>query len=595
MRFRGMVTGPITEDGALKFRLAAIKDDRDGHTYNTHLDRDELNVDNLGVRGKLAWDSDFGLSVTAGLTYSEFTQRSWAIQFNHLNDSDPVTQSYFLFDPDLEDDIENNEGQADEPGYNDRDTITGTVSADWELGDMTLSSVSGYSTYEEDALIDADGGPMPLLTLHSVEDYTQISQELRLAGDFGMGGLGDMRWVGGLYYFYADTSIRTALDLLAFDDTAGSVTGAILPGAVSGLFGPILGAPGLSTVLGALNTPGGVDNARIEFDQESVSYAGFGQIDWELNDALTLIFGVRYTWEKKEVDQSQVLGGTTLIVTQVAEWEDYANVDSRIETGWSPKFSATYHWNDDLMTYITIAKGFKGGGYNASASTDDVLEFEPEEAITYEGGIKAEFLGGGARANIGIFYTEFSNLQVSIFEGTQFIVRNAADAVTRGVEFEFMIMPIEGLMLMTSGAYTDAYFTSFPDAPCRIDQTGPCDLTGERLQRAPEWTGNFSANYFRPIGEMGFGLVLGFDLLYQDDFFLAVDQDPFEEQEAYTQINARFGLRAEDDSWSFMVFGRNLTDEVVMVTAADATLADGSHFAVTEPPRLISAEFTLRY
>ena len=58
---------------------------------------------------------------------------------------------------------------------------------------MTLSSVSGYSTYEEDALIDADGGPMPLLTLHSVEDYTQISQELRLAGDVGMGGLGDMR------------------------------------------------------------------------------------------------------------------------------------------------------------------------------------------------------------------------------------------------------------------------------------------------------------------------------------------------------------------------------------------------------------------
>ena len=158
-----------------------------------------------------------------------------------------------------------------------------------------------------------------------------------------------------------------------------------------------------------------------------------------------------------------------------------------------------------------------------------------------------------------------------------------------------MVMPLEGLMLMASGAYTDAYFTSFPNAPCQVDEEGPCDLTGARLQRAPELTGNFSANYFRPLGDLGFGLVLGFDLLYQDDFFLAVDQDPFESQEAYTQINARIGLRSEDDMWSFMVFGRNLTDETVLVTAADAPLADGSHIAVTEPPRLISAEFTIRF
>jgi len=594
-RYRAMVTGPITESGNLKFRIAAVRDERDGHTYNTHLDRDELNVDNLGVRGKLAWDSDFGLSVTAGITYSEFEQRSWAIQFTHLNPDDPTSQAYFAFDDNLEDDVENNEGQADEPGFNERDTITGIVSADWELGDITLSSVTGYSNYEEDALIDADGGPMPYVTLASTEDYTQLSQELRLAGDFGMGNLGSMRWVGGLYYFYAETSIRTGLDLLAFDDTTGTIADVLLPNAVTSIFGSVLSAVDLATVLAALNTPDGVDNARLRFDQESTSYAGFGQVDWELNEALTLIFGIRYTWEKKEVDQAQDLNGTTLITTQVANWESYTNVDSRIETGWSPKFSATYHWNDDLMTYITIAKGFKGGGYNASASRDDVLEFEPEEAITYEGGVKAEFLGGGARANVGIFYTEFSNLQVSVFEGTQFVVRNAADAVTKGVEFEFMVMPIEGLMLMMSGAYTDAYFTSFPNAPCQIDEEGPCDLTGARLQRAPEWTGNFSANYFRPIGEMGFGLVLGFDLLYQDDFFLAVDQDPFELQEAYAQINARIGLRSEEDLWSFMIFGRNLTDEVVLVTAADAPLAEGSHFGVTEPPRLISAEFTVRF
>lgn len=498
---------------------------------------------------------------------------------------------YAAFDPNLEADGENYEGQADHPGFNDRETWIGGLTANWELGDWVLTSVTGYSNYLEEGDIDADGGPMPYITLGAVEDYTQISQEIRVASPPD-----DIEFVAGLYYFYSETDIATHVGLLPVADPFSDVATILLPDAVNTLLGPAAGP-----VLAALGQPEGAESADLGFFQTSSSYAAFGQANWHILEDFTLIVGARYTMEEKEVEQSQALNGAGILTgPAVANWEAYTFADTRREYSFSPKLALQYVYDDDIMFYGSVAKGFKGGGYNASASRNEELEYEPENALSFEVGMKSEFLDGAARANVSVFYTEFSDLQVSVFSTTQFVVRNAADAITRGVEFEFMMVPLEGLMLMASGAYTDAYFDSYKQGTCKVGQDpdtpdGNCDLTGQTLQRAPEWTGNFSINYTTPLGSMPFGLVVGTDFLYQDDFFLADDNDPLDAQEAYIQVNARIGIRAEDESWSFMVFGRNLTDEVVKVTAADAPLAEESHFAVFEPPRLISAEFTARF
>lgn len=584
-RLRVMATGPIDKNGDLMFRIAATRDRKDGHNYNTFLQRDESNTQNDAVRGKLRWEPTPDIDLTAGVTWSNFNQRTWGIQFTELaGDMAPI---YALFDPNLEDDPNNYEGQADHPGYNTRETWIGGLTANWELpGEWILTSVTGYSNYLEVGDIDADGGPMPYITLAATEDYTQWSEEIRVASPPG-----DIEFVAGLYWFYSDTQVNTHVGILPVDDPNGDVAQVLLPQALDSLLGPATAA-----LLGPLSQPDGVESADLAFDQTSTSYAAFGQANWHLAEDWTLVVGARYTMEEKEVVQSQVLNGAGIITQGVAGWEAYDFADTRKEYSFSPKLSVQYRYDDDLMAYFTWAKGFKGGGYNASASKNAELEYEPENALTYEIGVKSEFLDGAARANVSLFYTEFRDLQVSVFTTSQFVVRNAADAVTQGVEFEFMMVPMEGLMLMASGAYTDAHFTSFPQGTCTVEDGGDyCDLSGQRLQRAPEWTGNFSANYLNTLGSLPFDLVVGTDLLYQDEFFLAVDGDPHEQQEAYLQVNARIGLRADDEAWSFMVFGRNLTDEVVMVTAADAPLADFSHFAVMEPPRTVSAEFTVRF
>jgi len=65
------------------------------------------------------------------------------------------------------------------------------------------------------------------------------------------------------------------------------------------------------------------------------------------------------------------------------------------------------------------------------------FEFEDEQATAFEAGSKISLLGGTAEVNVAVFYTEFDDLQGSIFDGTLgFNVGNAAKATTQGVEID---------------------------------------------------------------------------------------------------------------------------------------------------------------
>lgn len=87
----------------------------------------------------------------------------------------------------------------------------------------------------------------------------------------------------------------------------------------------------------------------------------------------------------------------------------------------------------------------------------------------------------------------------------------------------------------------------------------------------------------------------GVNAMHQNGFFLNLDLDPIDSQEAFTQIDTQLGLRAEDDSWSLIFFGRNLTDEVVYLENGDLPLFGGNHFSARDLPRTYSAEFRMRW
>ncbi|MGH7860265.1 MAG: TonB-dependent receptor domain-containing protein, partial [Candidatus Binatia bacterium] len=133
--------------------------------------------------------------------------------------------------------------------------------------------------------------------------------------------------------------------------------------------------------------------------------------------------------------------------------------------------------------------------------------------------------------------------------------------------------------------------------PREREEDGACfqDLTGETLHRAPDWNASFGFEYRFPVRIGPARLVTGLNVLYQDDTFLNLDLDPVDFQDAFALVNARFGFRGPDDRWSLMLFGRNLTDEVVFLEAADVPLFEGDHFSRQDLPRTLAAELRVRF
>ena len=200
-----------------------------------------------------------------------------------------------------------------------------------------------------------------------------------------------------------------------------------------------------------------------------------------------------------------------------------------------------------------------------------------------------------------MFYTEFDDLQVSNFNGTSFVVGNAAAATVQGIEADFSWLILENLQLDASLALLDAEYDEFPNGPCTAlaQATNPecatsgADLSGEDLLRAPAWSANLGINYIVPLPALEARLTFAADVLLSDSYFVNIDLDPAEEQDSYALLNARIILVSENQGWELAFIGRNLSDEEVLTGGADVPLQPGAHFGVLIPPRQL--EFALSY
>jgi outer membrane receptor protein involved in Fe transport len=603
-RYRGAITGPLSD--TLSWRLAFQDESRDGYIYNTAVNEYHADLNNQMARAKLLWEPTDNFSATLGVDVNEVSQRGDGYQISHVVGDH--LEVYQAADPEAEADGTNFRASTDDERSGGEREIDGqTLNLSWDIGDYNLTAITGMAGMDVRQDVDADFSAHRFLFLGYLDTYEQFSQELRLTSPPG-----DVEYVAGLYYFRSRFQVNNSIESYAEGAPIflGPAFGA--PAAASGILSGPLGG-----IVGTFTGPVIDDASRKSFDQTATAWAGFGQATWYVTDRWSLIGGLRYGEETKDVNMSLSFDNTGLLFSQILGEEEYDIVDSRTETDFSPKFSTKFDFNDDINIYATYAEGFKSGGFNAQAPTASNVQFEPEEATTYELGSKMRLLDGAMTLNVGLFSTDFNNLQVTIFNGTQFVVGNAATARTRGFEFDGMWLPFENAMLTFSGGYTDAKYVSYPDGPCWADgdgEAGPnplersepndstpdptdsqCfqDLSGQPLTRAPEWNGSLGLDYGFAIPNVSWRLLTGVNFLYQSETFLNLDNDPLDLQESTTQINAKIGVAGRDDDWFFTIHGRNLTNEVVYLEAADVPLLEGDHFSRQDLPRTIAAEFRL--
>jgi iron complex outermembrane receptor protein len=294
---------------------------------------------------------------------------------------------------------------------------------------------------------------------------------------------------------------------------------------------------------------------------------------------------------------------------------------------------------EDTMLYATVSTGFKGGGFDAAYNrrgptvrtgnlltgepdggvvetgvTSDVLVYDEETVLAYEIGAKMGLLGGAATLNFAVFRMEYEDLQTSALVGEVFVVGNAGEAISQGVEIDGRWLLTEELTIGASVGYLDAYYDEFAGAPCTIPQVtepesnpgclredgtsgpgGGQDLTDETLLFAPDWSGNLNAEYIAPIGD-NLELRFNVDVNYTDEFESALDLDPNTHHDSATKVNGRIALASTADTWSVALIGKNLTDKDTRVWNNDVpTNASNSYFGVPERPRSIAIQARYRF
>lgn len=606
---RLVLSGPLSE--TLGARLAVMSRETDGFIENTTLNRDESANKDQVVRATFQWKPTETWDVTLKLEDGSFDSNGRNIEVvkpvtndarNPTKDPNPYKTilSYLTAGKFQLDTTEDGKRQSNgDYSYNDTDNIT--LTAEHDIGGITLTSVTGYNGYKYSELCDCDFTGASGFNIYSDEKYRQVSQELRLASAADQ----PISWIGGVFYQSSD---------IEFHDNVYVPTDSVIATAVS----PLL--RGAST--------------QRDFNQDTSLYAVFGQMTWNMSDTNRLILGGRYSSEKKEADRHQyhvAPSGEALALGTVDDpynklWfgfkvDPHSVQGNRSESGFDPQIIFQQDINKTDRLYASYTTGFKSGGYDVRANsaptalgglypdadTNGSWEFEKEDVKNYELGGKFLLAQGSAELNVAIFRSDFTNMQTSQFDGSlSFNVTNAGEARVQGLEVDGRWAITNQLLMRGGASYLDFEYLDFPNGQCAFGQTPnsgltACDQTGMRREFVPEYQGNVGWDYDIDLPN-GWKLANTLDVVFNAGYLTTPSLDSRFEQSSYTKINARIALSGANDLWELALIGKNLTDETVITYANGLPVASvltkgaGSGFyAFYEPARSLAIQASLKF
>ncbi len=568
----GALGGSLSDrwNGRVAFRALddeGFTDDLDGAGADEIDDQDMI-----AVRGILQYNAESGTQVTLIADYTDFQSGNRTsrpldnLSFAVVNGAVPTAFG----------DTRNNLDT-----FHDWETGGVTATVEIPVGDnMTLTSVTSYRDYESDFFFNTDGTEVEVTRSYFQYESDQLSEELRLASNND----GPLNWLVGLYYLTEDK--QGALGLGRNTHPSFGQVSFIIPN-----------------------------------DDETDAFALFGEVSYDFSDKWTGTLGLRYSDEEKTdfTSVGAIFGDFTGLASTGSVVEFFTRDDKADFDDVTPRLVLEYRSSEDLMIYGSVTEGFKSGGWNAF---DGSPSFEPEEVTSFEVGFKSDLSDGRVRLNGSAFYYDYTDLQVSTFQNGLTVTTNAADATVRGFELELSARPVDPLLVNASLGYLDAEFDTFISANgrCPADATpaelaGPCngagagetrvaDLSGNRLQNAPEWKFNLNGTYTIKLDNGGEVDVFA-QVSHQSEIFHTQFNDPLIGQDDTTLVDARIAYIGIGGYWEFALWGKNLTDEeyfqntVRFTSLSEGNPADrfniGAGLGYPAPGRSYGVEATYRF
>ncbi len=531
-RVDGFVSGRLDDAGVLLGRLSVEDTKTQGFTRNTdpagpsRLD----DANNYALRAQLKWRPSDSFSARLLLDDAKSSTNGPAYFFLGTPNPSaplpaPIQGAYF--------------GSVDHRtlavthGVSDLDFAGATLIADWLLGGGNLKTTVAADRTKQYLDIDGDGSPVDFTNTSYTQSATQRFVESIYASDPSK----PFVYVVGANFFNEDLGQNVTVPISYFP----------LPVILTGTL-------------------------------QTDSYAAFAHGDYNVVDDLTLFAGLRYSHDRKHLDEGNDYVGT---LVQEHSWSKVT-----YEAG------ARYKLSSHQTVYLKYATGYKSGGYQSGNLQP---AFNPETSGSLEAGIKGSYFEDRLASNLAAFHMTYNDLQVNQVIGVSAQVTNAARATVDGFEAEIDAHASQDLRLSLAASVLNARFDEFMTADSARPSLGTLDLTGNRLPNAPRLTLSPSFRYRIPLRVAGdLSLAGAYDWksrVYFSEFNL-----PVSSQRADGVFNLNINYSDAGGHWQAGLYARNITDEKILGNVLVVSALLGSQaLGELNPGREIGLSFRYRY
>ncbi|MCZ0951675.1 MAG: TonB-dependent receptor [Rhodospirillaceae bacterium] len=507
LTLQGTVSGPLVED-KVAFRLTGFARNTDGLIDSTTGDDIDF-IDQGSLRAQLLFTPTENLSIDLRASFSDINagaamQERFETfeQVNSFSDADFTVERGII-------------------GEENRESTEASAKIDIELPFATLTSVTSSVTLDQDIFGSASWARPPALGEPPVggifgpilgenamlgapidhyqdlaDNFEVFFQDLRLTST----GDRPVRWIAGVEFLERKTVNHLEIGLLLAPE----------PGSPASLFG------------------------RFD-DKEDEIFGVYGQINIDLSDAFELTVAGRYDEDEYSTRQFDLTTGST-----IQNLDSDGNPADRLtarDSQFQPKVQLSYDWSDDLMTYVTYAKGFRFGFFNTGNLT------RPETTDNIEFGFKASMADNALSMNGAVFNIDYSDQQQSLIlaEAPFRTTTNVPSTDITGAELEFVWRAGDRIEFSGGFGYLDAEIAELNTRPDGV----------------PELTYNLAIQYGQPI-DVDRELFARVDWRHQGNFL--INEGPFTfDIDPVDLVNARVGV--ESDRWSVAAYVRNALNE----------------------------------
>jgi iron complex outermembrane receptor protein len=520
---RGYVTGPfIDSELAGKFTFDVRR--QDGIINNVYLNNTTDSTKLWGTRGQLLWTPSDDLRVLVGADYNSDTSPYKVQQL--IGNFQPSSFPPLSYGP-------SNTNQAMFPS-GDSKTSGGLIRADYSLPAVVLTSITGYRHADSTDFFSTSAEQFNEILQNYHVGADQETEEIHVSSPSGSQRLS---WVTGLFFL---NSNRDGLKHYTLNVQPTVLVGVAVP-------------PYDALQFTADN------NQHVH----ARSYAVFGDATYSFAPEWKISVGGRYTIEEKR--------GHSEVYDTSGESPNLAAEYSHRWSDFNPKATLSYQPGTKLLAYATIASGFKSGGYDTSATTDQGLAtpFEPEKVWSYELGVKWTALDDRLVVNAAAYYAKYTELQVQEFQNLQYVTSNAGQAYIPGFELETTFNALPWLTLMGNYSYMNAKYTQYVqgDGAVFTDNQIPFDVKFH-------YTLGADVHFVSP--QLGGGEIrIGGDVTYQGKKYFENENNDYSFITDNTKITGLVNVHANwtsaNQAWQVSLWANNLNNKRYIINATELT------------------------